>query len=130
MVEYFNCKKLKQCATKKIRISSDIVGCVGLRLPLGYIISENLLNALKPASYTVLEDLFIDICHSWSTTLYHITSEGIGHWQGLSAAPGASCLNMLTWNQDIASAMLLLIPGQGCQPLRFSVFHYAITPIL
>ena len=35
----------------------------------------------------------------------------MGHWQGLSVAPGASFLNLLTWNRDIASAMLLLIYG-------------------
>ena len=38
----------------------------------------------------------------------------IGHWQGLNAAPGASCLKLLTWNRYNASAMLLLIPVYGC----------------
>ena len=63
MVDYFNCKKLKQCATKKMRICFDIVGCARLTSLLGDI-SEN-LNVLKSASYTVLEDLLGARCELW-----------------------------------------------------------------
>ena len=46
------------------------------KLPLAYI-SENLLNALKPVSYTVLVDLFIDISQLVNYTIPHHIG---GHW--------------------------------------------------
>ena len=93
-----------------MRISSDRVGCVGLKLPLGYIY-ENFLNALKPASYTVLVDLFIDISHSWSTTLPNITSHPRA-WTltGFECCPGCELSESASLESSNASAMLLLIP--------------------
>ena len=87
MVEYFNGKKLLETLCHKImRISSDIVACVGLKLPLAYI-SETFINALKPASYTVLVDVFIDIYQLVNyATSHHIG----GHWTlaGIECCPG------------------------------------------
>ena len=77
MVEYFNGKKLLETVCHKImRISSDIVACVGLKLPLAYI-SENLLNALNPSSYIVLADLFIDMSQLDNYAIPHHIG---GHW--------------------------------------------------
>ena len=46
-------------------------------------------------------------------------SEGCGHWQGLSAAPGASCRNLSIWNRDSATATSLLMPGMCFVLLKF-----------
>ena len=108
MVEYFNGKKLLETVCHKImRISSDIVACVGLKLPLAYI-SENLLNALKPVSYTVPVDMFTDISQLVNyATPHHIG----GHWTlaGIECCTGCE-LNLLTWT---GRTMVLVVLWNG-----------------